>query len=344
LLYAAAFNTEWPAFRKQIRAISLLAVGLVLFMTALVAAAAHYAIGLPWASGFVLGAIVSPPDAVAATAITRRLRVPKIVSTILEGESLVNDATALVTYRLAVAAVMGAGFSLGHFAVQFVVVSIGGVLVGLAGGWAVFRLHGWLTVTRLGDPKLQITITLLTPFAVYLPAEHLGVSGVLAVVACGLWIGARWESVFNPELYLEGRAVWEMVEFLLNGLVFILIGLQLPAVLDALQDGHTMGELVGGAAAVSGVVIIGRLVWMFPGAYVPRWLDRKLFGCTDPYPSWKLVTVVGWTGMRGVVSLAAALAIPGGRPGDAEFPGRDMILFLTFWVIFATLVVQGLTL
>lgn len=350
LLYAAAFNTEWSAFRTQLRAITLLAVGLVLFTAAGVAVAGHYLLDLPWAVGFVLGAIVSPPDAVAAQAITRNIRVPRIVTTILEGESLVNDASALVLLRVAVAAV-GAGvgtateFSMWGACCDFVLVSVGGVVIGLAGAWLAVRLHRWLGRAKLADAKLTIAITLLTPYAVYLPAEHLHVSGVLAVVTAGLWVGSRCEAVFDHDLYIEARSVWEMVEFALNGVIFLLIGLQLPVILQSLSGPYSLAKLVVAAAAISGVVIVARIVWVFPGAYVPRWLDRKIYSLGDPYPPARNVAVVAWTGMRGVVSLAAALAIPEKLSDKVTpFPHRDAIQLVTFGVIFATLVGQGLTL
>lgn len=347
LLYAAAFNTEWQAFRKQLRAISLLAVGLVLFTAVGVAAVCHFCFGLPWVIGFVLGAVISPPDAVAATAITSRIKVPRIVVTILEGESLVNDATALVAYRLAVAAVGSGVFVWWESAFEFVKVSVGGIAIGVVGAVLVIALHQFLNRYKLADAKLNIVITLLTPYAVYLPAEHLHVSGVLAVVACGLWVGSRCERVFDHELYVEARAVWEMVEFVLNGVIFILIGFQLPLILDGLSangNGTTMESLVGMAVVVTGVVIVARLLWVFPGAYLPRWVDRTFFKNPDPYPPWQAVAVVGWTGMRGVVSLAVALALPVKLEDGTPFPHRDLILFLTFWAIFGTLVGQGLTL
>lgn len=344
LLYAAAFNTRWSDFRRQLRAISMLAIGLVIFTTALVGFAFHWLTGLPLAAGFVLGAIVSPPDAVAATAITQRLKVPRIVSTILEGESLVNDASALVAVRLAAAAVMGHVVSPGEFAGEFVRVAVGGIALGLVGGWLSGKLHRFLDRAHVGDSKLHIAITLLTPYLLFLPAEHLHVSGVLAVVSGGLRMGNRAEMVFRPSLMSEARAVWEMVEFLLNGVVFALIGLQLPVILENLDGTHSLEELFSYAAAVSGVVVVARIVWVFPGAYVPRWFDRAFWGDSEPYPPVRYVMVVAWAGMRGVVSLAAALALPEKLPGGQPFPGRDMILFLTFWVIFATLVIQGLTL
>lgn len=344
LLYAAAFNTEWRLFRKQLRAITLLAVGLVVFTTVVTAVAAHYLLGLPWTVGFVLGAIVSPPDAVAATAITRRMKVPRIVTTILEGESLVNDASALVALRVAVAAVGTGAVTFWGTACDFLLVGAGGLAVGLAGAWLIVRLHAWLARAKLADSKLTIAITLLTPFAVYLPAEHLHLSGVLAVVAAGLWVGYRCEKVFEHELYLEAKAVWEMAEFTLNGVIFILIGLQLPLILRSLSGGDSLADILLASACISGAVIVARIIWVFPGAYVPCWLDRKVYGISDPYPSWRNVAVVSWTGMRGVVSLAAALALPVRLPDGTPFPFRDVIQLLTFAVIFATLVGQGLTL
>jgi len=343
LLYAAAFNTHWQDFRRQIRSISLLAVGLVLFTTTLVAIVAHEFIGLPWASGFILGSIVSPPDAVAATAITQRLKVPKLLTTILEGESLVNDASALVAMRIAISCVAFTVFDPVHAGLEFLWVSIGGIGIGIVGAILMVQIHKFLNRTKLGDAKTNIAITLLTPYAVYLPAEQIHVSGVLASVAAGLWIGTRCKQVFSMEFYQEAKAVWEMVEFMLNGIIFILIGLQLPVVLESLGDQHSPYDLFLYAAAISGVVILARLVWMYPGAYLPRLFDRVVLRKHDAFPSWQAVTVVGWTGMRGVVSLAAALAIPVAVDGT-NVEGRPLIQFITFWVIFATLVGQGLTL
>jgi len=346
LLYAAAFNTHWPCFRKQLRSISLLAFGLVFFTTAVVAILCHEVMGLPWPVGFLLGAIISPPDAVAATAITQRVRVPRIVATILEGESLVNDASALVAYRVALAVVGSGVFSFWDAAGQLAFVSAGGIAIGLAGAWLASHLHRWLERTKLGDAKINIAITLLTPFALYLPAEHLHVSGVLAVVSAGLWMGWRAERLFSRDLMIEARAVWEMLEFLLNGLIFILIGFQLHGILEDLsKSAIDIPKLLWWAFLLCSVVIVTRLAWVFPLAYVLRWLDRLILGHGDPYPPWQSVSVVGWTGMRGVVSLAAAMAIPTGLDDlSTPFPDRPVVIFLTFCVIFATLVGQGLTL
>jgi CPA1 family monovalent cation:H+ antiporter len=344
LLYAGAFRTEWEDFRTHIRAISMLAVGLVIFTAAAVAAVAHYWLGLPWAAAFVLGAIISPPDAVAAMAVTQRMRVPKIITTILEGESLVNDASALVVLRFAVAAVVAGTFSLADAGLQFLFVGFGGIGLGWIGGWLAVRVLQWLDRNDRSDSKIMITATLLVPFAVYLPAEHLHVSGVLAAVTAGLWVGNHCEEVFREELYEEARAVWEWIEFLLNSLIFILIGFELRVILENLDGKYTLEDLLLYAAGISATAIAARLLWVYPGAIIPRWLDRLLFGIPTPYPPWRNVFVTGWTGMRGVVSLAAALALPQTTADGKPFPGRDLIQFLTFGVIFVTLVGQGLTL
>ena len=339
LLFPAALFTSWRDFRANLRPISLLAIGLVLFTTIAVALLAHHFMDLPLAAGFVLGAIVSPPDAIAATAIADRLRVPRRIVTILEGESLVNDATALVAYRFAVVAVTTGSFSLASAGGQFFIVGLGGILIGLAVGWLAERFH-----KRVDDAPIEITVSLLTPFAAYLPAERLGVSGVLAVVTAGLYLGWRTPEITNFRTRLQGGPVWEMVEFLLNGFVFILIGLQPPEVLRALSaDAIPLRQLVWYALVISLAVILIRILWVFPATYLPRWLFKTIRE-KDPYPSWRHVTIVAWTGMRGVVSLAAALALPLMIQDGSPFPGRDLILFLTFIVILATLVVQGLSL
>src|SRR5580692_5897594 len=305
LLFPAALFTSWRDFRANLRPISLLAIGLVLFTTVAVAFLAYYFMDLPLATGFVLGAIISPPDAIAATAIADRLNVPRRIVTILEGESLVNDATALVAYRFAVVAVLSGSFSLAHASGQFFVVAIGGILVGLAVGWLAQQFH-----KRVDDAPIEITVSLLTPFAAYLLAERLKVSGVLAVVTAGLYLGRRMPELLTFKTRLQGGPVWEMVEFLLNGFVFILIGLQLPEVLHALS-GHEIPihQLVWYALLISLAVILIRILWVFPATYLPRLLSKKIHE-RDPYPSWRHVTIISWTGMRGVVSLAAALALP----------------------------------
>src|SRR5271170_4487653 len=342
LLFPAALFTSWRDFRLNLRPISLLAIGLVLFTTIAVAYLAHYFMHLPLAVGFVLGAIISPPDAIAATAIAERLKVPRRIVTILEGESLVNDATALVAYRFAVVAVATGSFSLAHATGQFFVVGIGGILVGLTVGWLAVFFH-----KRVDDAPIEITVSLLTPFAAYLLAERLKVSGVLSVVTAGLYLGRRMPELLTFKTRLQGGPVWEMVEFLLNGFVFILIGLQLPEVLHALSSHDIpIHQLVWYALLISLAVILVRILWVFPAAYLPRLLFKSIRR-RDPYPSWRHVTIIAWTGMRGVVSLAAALALPltmDRTPDGPPFEDRDLILFLTFIVILATLVVQGLSL
>ena len=339
LLFPAALFTSWRDFRANLRPISLLAIGLVLFTTVAVAWLAHYFMDLPLAAGFVVAATISPPVAIAATAIAQRLRIPRRIVTILEGESLVNDATALVAYRFAVVAVVTGSFSLAHACGQFFLVGIGGVLIGLAVGWLAEQFH-----KRVDDAPIEITVSLLTPFVAYLAAEQLGVSGVLAVVVAGLHLGRRLPELLTFTTRLRGGPVWEMVEFLLNGFVFILIGLQLPEVMRALSGNtSSIPRLIWYALLISLAVILIRILWVFPATYLPRLLFKKL--CKhDPYPKWQHVTIVAWTGMRGVVSLAAALALPNAKQDGSPFPGRDLILFLTFIVILATLVVQGLSL
>ena len=336
LLFPAALFTSWRDFRANIRPISLLAVGLVLFTILAVGYLTHYFVaGLPLAAAFALGAIVSPPDAIAATAITQRLGVPRRIVTILEGESLVNDATALVALRFAIAAVATNSFSLGQAGLSFLLVGMGGLAIGLGIGW----LSSWVQ-KYIDDPPVQITISLLTPFAAYMPAEALGVSGVLAVVTAGLYIGWRAPEITNARMRLQAYPFWEMIVFLLNGIIFVLIGLQLPEVLKGLQ-GESLLKLCRQALAISLVVILVRILWVFPATYLPRLLSRKLRE-RDPSPDWRNVMIIAWTGMRGVVSLAAALGLT--LPNDGAFPGRNLILFFTFSVILATLVVQGLTL
>ena len=356
LLYVSAIFTSWRDFRANLRPISLLAVGLVLMTTCVVAVVAHWAVGLPWAAAFVLGAIVSPTDAIAATSVAQRLGVPRRIVTILEGESLVNDATGIVAYRIATAAVVTGAFSLWEAGLQFVVGAAGGIAVGLAVGWFVI----WARRHVSEEPNVQNTISLLTPFAAYLPAEELPhylwdellglpgelhLSGVLAVVAAGIYLGRRGPYVISSEARLQGYAFWELVTFLLNGLIFALIGLQLPGIIERLSERspYPVATLVMYGGLISLTVILVRFAWVFPATYVPRWVSRSLRE-RDPSPPWQAVTVISWTGMRGVISLAAALALPLTIEGGALFPERDLILFLTFCVILATLVVQGLTL
>jgi CPA1 family monovalent cation:H+ antiporter len=330
ILYSAGYFTSIRDFKANLRPILLLSVGLVIFTTVVVAAVLKWFLPeLPWGAAFAFGAIVSPPDAVATTSIVRRLGVPRRIVTILEGESLVNDATALVLLRTALVA-LGGTFSVVTATTDLVVVAVGGIVIGLV----VARIAG-VFQTRIQDSDLGIVFSLLVPAIAFIPAEALGVSGVLAVVVAGIYAGKIATRSLNSRQRIDGLAAWSVVLFIINGLVFILIGLQLPVILADL-DG-SMAELLGLAVAIGVTVIVTRFVWVFPGTYIPRALSARIRE-REPNPGWRNVTVVAWAGMRGVVSLAAALALP------VDFPERSLIQFLTFTVIITTLVLQGLTL
>jgi monovalent cation/hydrogen antiporter len=332
LLYAAALNTAYADFRANLRPIALNAVGLVLVTTLTVGAVTHLvAPDLPLPVALALGAIVAPPDAVAATAVGRRLALPRRILTVLEGESLLNDATALVAYRIAVGAAVTGVASWGDAAAEFVLAAAGGAAVGWALAVTIAAIR-----RRLDDPLVENSLSLLTPFAAYLPAERLHASGVLAVVVAGLYLGRRSPVLLSSGARLQVQALWSMITFLLEGVVFALIGLQLPTILTHLS-GRSPLSLAGSAAAVTATVIVTRILWVFPAAYLPRRLSRRLRE-RDPSPPWQYQAVTGWAGMRGVVSLAAAFALP------EQLPGRDLLLFVTFCVILATLVLQGLSL
>jgi Na+/H+ antiporter len=340
LLYPAALFTSWRDFRRNLRQILFLAIGLVLATTVTIAWIAHAIVpGLPWAAAFALGAIVSPPDAIAATAIIRRLGVPHRIEAILEGESLVNDATALVALQFAIAALLTGTFSLGDAAIRFTWVAAGGIAFGLLVG-LVMR---WVQ-SHLDDPPIQITVSLLTPFVAYLPAERLHVSGVLATVAAGIFLGWHSPVILTARYRLQAFAFWEMVVFLLNGFIFIVIGLQLPGILHALSGESLIGPIVT-AIIVSSAVVLVRIIWVIPATYLPRMLGRANGGSgRDSISRRQQAAIVAWSGMRGVVSLAAAFALPLTLGDGSPFPGRNYILFLTFSVILATLVLQGLSL
>jgi CPA1 family monovalent cation:H+ antiporter len=339
LLYWSALNTSWRDFRSHLRAISLLSVGLVLATMAAVAAVAHALVpGLPWPSAFVLGAIVSPPDAVAVTAVTRRLGIHRAILTVLEGEGLVNDATALVAYRMSVAAVVAGAFSLRTATVEFAWAAAAGVGIGVGVGMGIMALRQRLRVSSVASS----TVSLLTPFAAYIPAEHLGASGVLAVVAVGLYLGRRGPRVLSPQTRTQAVAMWEMLAFLLEGLVFILVGLELPMAVAALHE-YRIGTLAAAAVAVSVAAVLVRMVWVVPGTYLLRGA-MGLLGRPEPMPPLRGVLFIGWAGLRGADSIVIALSLPLTVATGAPFPGRDLILFLTFAIIFVTLVAQGLSL
>jgi Na+/H+ antiporter len=331
LLYASSYYTSLVELRRNARPIGVLAVGLVLMTTLAVAAVAHAAVGLDWAPAFVLGAVVSPTDPIAASAIARRLGVPRRVITIIEGESLVNDGTALVAYRYAVLAVTAGTFSLMHATLSFVANVIGGVVVGFAVGYIVrfFR-------RRIDNPPVEVTIAFLTGYLAYLPADLLGVSGVIAVVTAGVYVGWFTPELTTPEVRLSGKAFWAILTFLLNALLFVLVGLQLPSIVDALGS-RSWGSLLEDAALVSLAVIGVRLAWVLAFRLIAPVTGISKAG-------WGGVLLVGWTGMRGAVSLAAALAIPTVTDSGAPFADRDLIIFLAFAVLLVTLVGQGLTL
>ncbi len=338
LLYSAAFFTSLRDLRTYRRAIGLLSIGLVASTTVGVAVVAHALVGgLTWAGAFVLGAVVSPTDPTAATSIARRLGIPRRIMAIVEGESLVNDGSSLVILKFAVAAVLTGSVSAMAASLSFVWTVVGGVAIGLAVGWVIRRVR-----RRLDDPPVEITIALMTGYFAFIPANLVGASGVLAVVAAGVYVGWYTPELTTVETRLQGDAFWEILTFLLNGLLFVLVGLSLPAVLDAL-GGRLTTALVWQAVAVFLAVVVLRFAWVFPATYVVRWMFPRIRE-HDPYPPWQHTTLVSWMGMRGAVSLAAALAIPIHTDTGAPFPGRDIIIFLSFAVILGTLVVQGLTL
>jgi monovalent cation/hydrogen antiporter len=337
LLYSAAFFADLRALRSNLRPISLLAIGLVLVTIGAVAVLAHEVIGLTWPMAFALGAIVSPTDPVASTAIMRRLGAPRRLVNVIEGESLVNDATALVAYKVAVAAAVGGSFSVVDAGFEFVTSALGGIAIGLVVGYVVAEIR-----RRLDDTPTELTISLLTAYAAFVPADQLGLSGVLAAVTTGIYLGWRAPEVASPQTRLQGFAMWEMLIFLLNATLFILIGLQLPMIVDGLQN-RGAGEVIGYSALICATVIAVRFAWTFTAPYVVRALDRRPQQRARRV-GWRMRVVAAWAGIRGAVSLAAALALPLETDAGAPLPDRDLILFITFAVIFVTLVGQGLTL
>jgi monovalent cation/hydrogen antiporter len=340
LLYAGGWLTDWRGFKSNARPIGLLAVGLVIVTTVAVAIAAHALTPeLSWASAFTLGAIVSPPDAVAAEAIFERLRVPRRIVTILSGESLVNDATALVIYRFAVVAAITGAFSLATATFSFFLVAAGGIAMGLAVGYAIVWVGKLLDKADLEDTQLDSLTLFMAPYAAYISADALHVSGVLSAVAAGIFVSRRSSEIYSPQTRLTAYANWSILIFLLNALVFLLIGLQLRTIV---RDPSFAIHYLTAGLIISLIVILVRIAWVFPATYLPRLLSRKLRE-RDPNPPAQWIFVISWAGMRGIVSLAAALALPLAADGK-PFPGRNEIVFITFCVIFATLVFQGLTL
>lgn len=335
LIYSAGVAMSWREFRFNLRPISLLAVGCVLFTTVAVAAVAHALLDLPWPVGFVLGAIISPPDVVAPLAIARRLGLPRRLGVILEGEGLANDATALILYRFAVVAVSTGTFALGPALATFAAIFAGEVAYGIAVGWLMLRVRQWAQ-----EPRVEITLSLVTPYLAYWLPEHFGGSGVIATVAAGLYISWNGPRVISGATRLQGVFFWGLFTYLIEGMVFLLTGLQARTLIDRMGELEA-GALALSAALVSGVVIVARFVWVFPATYLPRWLFASI-ARADPAPRWQSPFLIAFTGIRGIVSLAAALAIPMATASGEPFPHRDLILFLTFSVIVVTLIGQGL--
>jgi monovalent cation/hydrogen antiporter len=332
LVQASAFFTVWRAFRANLRPILLLAVGLVFFTAFAIGWLAKLLIpGMPWAAAFTLGAIISPTDTAVTAAVLARLNIPQRIVTILQGESLVNDASGLVLYRVAMVAAMTGQFSLAHAAFSFVLLFAGGIVVGGAWGYGFIRLF-----RRLHDANLEIAASFLVAWASYLAAEAVGVSGVLATTTCGLMMGWYQHETFSPHTRLQARAAWSVAIFALEALLFIMVGLSLRGIMERF-DGRVAETLLPLALLISVGVIAARLVWIFPATYLPRLLIPAIRRA-EPYPPIGGPIAIGWAGMRGAVSLAAALALP------ADFPARDPILVITFIVILVTLLIQGGTL
>jgi len=326
LLYIAAYFTPVQGLRANLRAIASLAVGLVIVSAGAVAIVAHVLIpSLPWSVAFVLGAIVAPPDAIAATAVSSRLAVPRQIVTILEGESLLNDATALTTYAIALTVAAGSVFSPSSAVVRFTTTLLGGIVIGLLVGWVVARIR-----TSLQDTPVEMTISLLTPYAAFLPAERFGASAVIATVTTGLWLGQRGSHIMGADARLTGRALWDTITFLLNGFVFIVMGLEVPLLLRTLTLEAAL-RLVGIGLLVTLVLLVVRMLWLTATVLLPGRLRQREDAAACTF-------VIAWAGMRGVVSLAAALALP------LALPGREALVIITLTVIVATLLGHGLTL
>jgi CPA1 family monovalent cation:H+ antiporter len=337
IIYSSAVAMSWREFRFNLRPISLLAIGCVLFTAVAIAAVSHWLLEFSWPLGFVLGAIVSPPDAVAPLSIARRIGLPRRFLVILEGEGLANDASALILYRFAITAVTLGVFSLSHAAGTFAAIIGGEILWGVGVGWAMLRLRRWVK-----DPRLEILLSVLTPFLAYWPPEQFGGSGVLATVTAGLYISWNGLRLISAPTRLQGIFFWDFLIYMTEGFVFLLTGLQARTLISGIH-GYWIGDLTSSALIICAVVIGARFVWMFPATYLPRLLIPSV-ARDDPAPPWQWPVALAFTGVRGIVSLAAALAIPLNIENGDPFPERDLILFLTFSVILVTLVGQGLML
>jgi CPA1 family monovalent cation:H+ antiporter len=340
LLYSAAWLTSWREFSYNIASILLLAFGLVSFTVLAVTEAGQWLLpGFDWRVGLVLGAVVAPTDAIAASAIAKRVGLPKRIVEVLEGESLINDASALLALEFGIALLVGGGTpTFGMGLLRLLYLTAAGIGIGLIIGEIVHLIEH-----RIDDAPIEIALSILTPYVAYLAADSVRASGVLAVVACGLYLSRKSSHFFSANVRLQAWAVWDSLTFILNGLVFVLIGLQLPYVLGEIRD-HSLGALIAYGAIFSALLILLRLMWTFPGAHLAYFLRRKFSHQHERTPGGRQIFVVGWTGMRGVISLAAAIALPQTLANGSPFAQRNMIIFLAFSVILVTLVLQGLTL
>ncbi len=337
LIYAAGVAMSWREFCFNLRPIALLAFGCVVFTTCAVAAAVHWMLGFNWTIGFLLGAIVAPPDVVAPLAVARKLGLPRRLLLVLEGEGLANDATALILYRFAVVAISTGVFSLGPAAATFGVIVVGEIAWGIVAGWLSLRIRRWAR-----DSRVEITLSLMTPYLAYWIPQHLGGSGVLATVAAGLYVSWKGPMLISSATRLQGIFFWDLIIYLIEGFVFLVTGLQARTVLGRMET-FSLREIAAAVALTTIVIIAARFIWVFPAVYLPRWLIPSL-ARRDPAPPWQQAFVLAFVGVRGVVSLAAALAIPLALTNGQPFPSRDLILFVTFGVIVITLVGQGLLL
>lgn len=338
ILFSAAYFTSWRDFKFNLRAITLLAFGLVLFTTIIVSLIAKYMIpGLTWEEGFLLGAIISPTDASSATAIIRKLGAPRKLITILEGESLVNDASALLLFKFALTAIIAGSYSIPHIALQFFIVSIGGATIGLLIG-----LVAVIVVRSIQNVQAETTFTFIVAFTCYLVAEHVGVSGVISTVVCGLFFGVRLPELVPSHTRINAKASWNTLLFIINGFVFTLIGFELPSILKNLEP-YSIGTLSLYGFTISLVIILLRITWVYPVAYLSRVLIPSV-ARKDPMPSWQTLFVLSWSGMRGIVSLAAALSIPYTLPSGVGFPHRSLLIFISYCVIIVTLILPTITL
>jgi monovalent cation/hydrogen antiporter len=335
LIYSASVAMSWREFKFNLRPIILLSVGCVIFTAAAVAAATHYLIGLPWNVGFLLGAIVAPPDVVAPLAIARKLGLPRRILVVLEGEGLANDATALILYRFAVVAISTGAFSLSKATGTFTAIVAGEVFFGFAVGWLSLRARH-----RARDTQVEITLSLITPYVAYWIPEHFGGSGVIATVACGLYMSWNGPLLISAATRLQGIFFWDLVIYLIEGLLFLLTGFQMRSLFEK-SKAFPLDDILFATALVAVIIIIARFAWTYPATYLPRmWINRH--GVRDPAPSWRATFVIAFTGVRGAVSLAAALALPFALPDGEAFPYHDLILFVSFGVIFITLIGLGL--